>query len=265
LLGERQGQDAQLPWSFDSLPGAREGIGDLSFGYGLILAASIAIMAMALLSIGLDRLIYRPLRRRGSRPVIFIVASLGIAFGLRSIMVTVWGPVSRSFQGPGVIQRAREFPFGVLIKPDQIFIFAVALILAVLTYYLLFRTKLGKAMRAMSDNADLARVSGINPERIVMWTWVLAAILAGTAGVLLAIQTQLNPQLGFTLVLPLFAAVILGSIGNPLGALLGGLIVGLAQEVSVEFFAPDYKPGVAFVILILILLIRPQGLLGART
>jgi branched-chain amino acid transport system permease protein/neutral amino acid transport system permease protein len=119
-------------------------------------------------------------------------------------------------------------------------------------------------MRAMADNPDLARVSGINTETVTLWTWVIGGALAAVAGVLLAVQSQLNPQLGFVILLPLFASAILGGVGHPIGALVGGMIVGIAQEVSTEYFAPGYKPGVAFVILILILLLRPRGLFGAR-
>jgi len=162
------------------------------------------------------------------------------------------------------IHKAQHYPFDIALKTDQVFIFAVAVALATLVYLLLFRTKLGKAMRAMSDNPDLALVSGINTEQIIIWTWAIGGVLMAVAGILLALQAQLNPQLGFAVLLPLFASTILGGIGNPLGALLGAMVVGIAQEVSVEFFPPGYKPGVAFVILIVILLLRPRGLLGAK-
>ena len=261
VLGERR-IDEELPRSLDSLPGAVDNIGDLTFGYGLILAALVAAVALAFLAVGLDRVIYRPLRRRGSGIVIFAIASLGIAIAMRSLMLIVWGPDPRVYV-PG-IHKAKEYPFDIVLKTDQIFTFAVAVALAALVYLLLFRTKLGKAMRAMSDNADLALVSGINTEQIIVWTWVIGGVLVAVAGVLLALQAQLNPQLGFVILLPLFAATILGGIGNPLGALVGAMVVGIAQEVSVELFPPGYKPGVAFVILIVILLLRPRGLLGAK-
>ncbi|MFQ5471909.1 MAG: branched-chain amino acid ABC transporter permease, partial [Dehalococcoidia bacterium] len=127
-----------------------------------------------------------------------------------------------------------------------------------------YRTKRGKAMRAISDNADLARVSGIDTDRITSWTWVIGGGLVASAGVLLALQAQLKPELGFVLLLPLFAATILGGIGRPHGALAGGMIVGIAQEVAVtlDFISPGYKFSVAFVLLILMLLLRPNGLFG---
>ena len=255
-------EDTQLPWALDSLPGAVDGIGDLTFGYGLIIAALLAAVIIALLSVALDRLIYRPLRRRRSGIVIFAIASLGVAIVVRSLMFIIWGPDPRVYVSG--IHRAQSYPFGIVLKTDQVFIFAVAVALAALMYLLLFHTKLGKAMRAIADNPDLARVSGIDTEQIIVRTWVVGGALVAVAGVLLAVQSQINPLLGFVILLPLFASTILGGIGNPLGALAGAMVVGIAQEVSIEYFEPAYKPGVAFVILILILLVRPRGLLGAK-
>jgi branched-chain amino acid transport system permease protein/neutral amino acid transport system permease protein len=163
----------------------------------------------------------------------------------------------------------------ITLKADQIFMFAVAIVLTALVYLLLFRTKLGKAMRAVTDNPDLARVSGIDTERVFTWTWVIGGALVAVAGVLLALQAQLNPNLGFVLLLPLFASTILGGIGSPQGALVGAMIVGISQEVSVGIdlsiagtdilpLAPAYKFSVAVVIMIFMLLLRPQGLFGAK-
>ncbi len=274
VLGERR--DVELPRSLGSLPGALEGIGDLTFGYGLLLATLLAVAVVGLLSIALDRLIYGPLRRRNAGIVIFAVSSLGVAIALRSVMLILWGPNPRVYV-PG-IHPARQYDLGfttIALKTDQIFIFAVAVSLTVLVYLLLFRTKLGKAMRAMADNRDLALVSGIDTERVIVWTWVIGGALVAVAGVLLALQAQLNPNLGFFLLLPLFASTILGGIGSPQGALVGAMIVGIMQEASVGIdlsvagaeilpLSPGYKFSVATVILILILLLRPRGLFGAR-
>jgi branched-chain amino acid transport system permease protein/neutral amino acid transport system permease protein len=272
VVGERT--DTQpLPWSLSDLPGATSripwpGEGDFSFGYGLLLAALAAAAAMVLIFVGLDRLVYRPLRRRRSGIVTFAIASLGIAIAMRSLMLIFWAPRPR-FYAPG-IRPTTDLPFDVRIVTDQIFIFIAAVVLAGLVYLLLFRTKLGKAMRAMSDNSDLAQVSGINTDQIVTWTWLIGGGLVAVAGVLLALQAQLKPELGFVLLLPLFAATILGGIGSPQGAFVGAMIVGITQEVFANF-GPDigissgYKFSVAFVILILVLLLRPRGLFGEKT
>jgi branched-chain amino acid transport system permease protein/neutral amino acid transport system permease protein len=133
-------------------------------------------------------------------------------------------------------------------------------------YFFLYRTTMGKAMRATSDNADLARVSGIDTERIVTWMWIVAGLLVAVAGVMLGLQAQLKPELGFIILLPLFAAAVLGGVGSPQGALVGGLLIGVIQEVAVTsgIVEPGYKFSVALVVLILVLLIRPRGLFGER-
>ncbi len=272
VVGERT-DTTPLPWSLSDLPGATNrlpwpGEGEFSFGYGLLLALVAAAVVMALVFVGLDRLVYRPLRRRGSGIVIFAIASLGIAIAMRSLMLIFWASSPR-FYVPG-IRPTTDLPFDVRIVTDQIFIFFAAIALAGLVYLLLFRTKLGKAMRAMADNSDLAQVSGINTDQIVTWTWLIGGGLVAVAGVLLALQAQLKPQLGFVLLIPVFAATILGGIGRPQGAFVGAMIVGISQEVFAAV-GPDiglssgYKFSVAFVILIVILLVRPRGLFGEKT
>jgi neutral amino acid transport system permease protein len=132
-------------------------------------------------------------------------------------------------------------------------------------HLLLQKTKIGKAMRAVADNIDLARVSGINVEWVVIWTWIITAVLTALGGSMYGLITTIKPNMGWFLILPMFASVILGGIGNPYGAIAGGLIIGIAQEVSVPWFGPDYKMGVALLIMIVILLIRPQGLFKGTT
>jgi branched-chain amino acid transport system permease protein len=238
-------------------------IGPLSFGYGMILAILVAVIAVAVLAVAIDWLVYRPLRKRKAGLVILAISSLGMAMVVRSLVYIIWGPDQR-FYVLG-IQRARELPFGIMLKPDQMFIGGTALVVMVFVYLLLYRTRLGKAMRATSDNVELARISGIDTERIISWTWAIGGALAGLSGILLGIQSHLMPEMGFILLLPLFAAAILGGVGSPQGALVGAMIVGISQEVSTEWISPGYKPAVAFMLLFAILLVRPQGLFGAKT
>ena len=151
----------------------------------------------------------------------------------------------------------------VRIPPDGIFIAIVAIILVVGVYLVLTRTKMGKAMRATADNPELALVSGINTQRVIRWTWGMGAVLAATAGVLLAVfQAQLLPIMGWKFLIPLFAAVILGGIGNPYGALVGAFVIGVSSEVSTQWINPSYKPAVAFGLMIAMLLVRPRGIFG---
>lgn len=259
-----------LPVTVNDLPLADEPIWKFSFGYGLWVALILAGVAMAAILVVLDRLVYRRLRERKSGIVIFSIAALGIAIATRAIMLFFWGPSPRLYY-PGIRERV-DLPFDVSLLADQIFILFTAIVATAIVYWLLFYTRLGKSMRAMSDNPDLARVSGINTDRLITQTWIVAGALIAVAGVLLSLQVQLDPDLGFLLLVPLFASAILGGYGNPIGALVGGLIVGITQEVAVTLdlpligqVSPGYKFSIAFVILILILLIRPNGLFGSRT
>jgi len=127
-------------------------------------------------------------------------------------------------------------------------------------HFILQNTKIGKGMRAVADNIDLARVSGINVEQVILFTWVLTAVLTAFGGGLYGLVTVVRPMMGWFLILPMFAAVILGGIGNPYGAIAGGLIIGVAQEMSVPLVGSEYKLGVALVVMIVVLLFRPQGI-----
>ena len=236
-------------------------IGPLSFGWGMIPALLVAMTGVALVVVGLDWLVFRRLRARGGGFITMAIASLGIGIGLRAIVQMIWGPAAFRFQ-PG-INPATEIFWDLKVKPDQFFIFGLTLVLVVAVYFLLYRTKLGKAMRATADNPELAEVAGIETEHVRRWTWVITGCLIAVAGVMLGIQAQLRFSAGFNLILPMFAAVILGGIGNPWGALTGGMVVGISQEVSTEWIDTGLKPAVPFVILILMLLLRPRGLFGS--
>lgn len=228
-------------------------------GLPLWLSLPIASLLTAGVAIAVDFLVFRHLRRRP--PVILLISSFGIALILRSLIQLIWGSDQRVYrQG---IQQSWNLG-GLTLRPDQLAIILGAVILGTALYFFLQNTKIGKAMRAMADNVDLAKVSGINTERVVLWTWILGAITACAAGVFLGLDTQIAPTMGWQLLLPIFSAAILGGIGNPYGAIAGGLVIGLASELSTLVISPAYKSAVAFAILIIMLIIRPTGLLGGR-
>jgi len=248
---------------FPSIGMESTGLGPFTFGYPLFLALPITILVLVAVAIGLDAGIYRRLRRRGVSTVVMAMTSLGVAIALRGLIQVIWG--GGTWQYPRLSTPFYQLPMGVRIPPDNLFIGTLALVLVLALYLFLTRTKMGKAMRATSDNMELARVSGINTQRVIWWTWAISAGLAATAGVLLAIfQAQLLPIMGWRFLIPLFAAVILGGIGNPYGALVGALIIGVAAEVSTQWLNPAYKTVVVFLILIATLLIRPRGIFGVR-
>lgn len=232
-----------------------------SFGWEFVGVLVAAMAITSLVAVGVDRVLYRPLRRRRSSPVLISMASLGAAFFLRSAVYLGWGADFR-FYYPGRSRPSLSLPLGIRLRPDQLFIVGLAVALVVATYLVLARTWMGKAMRATADNPVLARVSGINTERIAMWTWLMGGALAGAGGVMLALDSQLRPEMGWSLLLPLFAAAIVGSIGNPQGALVGGLVMGIVQQVSTAVVNPAYAPGVALLVMVIILMFRPQGIFG---
>jgi branched-chain amino acid transport system permease protein/neutral amino acid transport system permease protein len=234
--------------------------GPLSFGGRMLGALLVSMAVTTLVALLIDRMLYAPLRDRGSSSAILAIASLGMALILRSLLYLIWGPQFLFYSQE--LRLAWEFPLGVRLKPDQLFILVLALLLVLLLYLFLQHTKLGKAMRATADNPQLALVCGIDTAYVTAWTWGIGASLAAAAGVLYGIDAQLRPDMGWSFLLSLFAAVILGGIGSPLGAWVGGMILGVVQQVSTAFLLPTYKPAVAFVVLILLLCIRPRGLFG---
>jgi branched-chain amino acid transport system permease protein/neutral amino acid transport system permease protein len=236
--------------------------GPLSFGASFTLSFALALGLTALAVILIDRILYKRLRHANS--IILMMASIGVALGLRNVLQFCWGPQPHYYIEK--IQLAIVVPgLGVRIKPDQVFIVVVAVILVTLVHYVLQHTKMGKAMRAAADNMALARITGINTDRVILWTWAIGGALAATAGILAGIENKfVTPELGWQMLLSIFAAVILGGIGNPYGAILGGMVIGVSEEVSTAFVSTGYKPAVAFVIMILMLLIKPTGLLGRR-
>lgn len=230
----------------------------------ILVSIPIAALATILVALVADRLIYRRLRR--TRPVILLIASVGVALILRSAVQLVWGPNVQVYS-PG-IQLPYVIPFAegaIRIKPDHLIIMGGALVLVSALHVFLQYTRIGKAMRAMSDNPDLARVTGIDTEKIVLWTWGIGIFLAAVGGIFAGMDAQLHPVVGWRLLLPVFAAAILGGIGRPYGAIAGGMTIGLAQELSTLVIDPSYKPAVSFAIMVLVLIVRPRGIFAGRS
>ena len=238
--------------------------GPLSFGWRMLIALPVSMVAVGVIAVALDRILYRKLRQKKSGPVILAMSSLGAAFILRMLILIFWGADTIVYR-PGLLRPAIELPFGIKMRPDQILILVLVFILVGALHLYLQKTKMGKAMRATADNMELALVSGINTERVIILTWGIGGALAAAGGILYGIDVVLHPYMGWNFLIPLFAATILGTIGNMYGALVGGLVIGLVQQVSTAFLLPTYKPAVAFIIMIIILLIRPKGIFGGSS
>lgn len=231
-------------------------------GWHILLAAIPAVVLVASFGGLQEHWLWRPLRMRGTGLVSLIVVSIGLSFVIRYTILVVFGGLPRPYQDYAIQQ---DFEFlGITTVPKNVAIvaFTAAVLLGVGIF--LTRTKLGTAMRAVADNADLAESSGIDVQRVIRVTWIVGAGLAALGGVMFGISEQVQWDMGFKLLLLIFAAVVLGGLGTAFGAMLGGFIVGVAVEMSTLWIPVEFKTAVALAILIGMLLIRPQGLLGVK-
>jgi branched-chain amino acid transport system permease protein len=223
----------------------------------LLLGAVGAVVFAAIVSIAAYLTVFR--RLSGRAVVASLIASIGLAFLIRALLGVVFGHQQQVFQMPLVRPIVLA---GVRINPLDLQLAGVAFACLVVVFCVLYLTPIGRQMRALADDRDLARVSGIRPERIMLALWALAGGVAGVAGMMLGIKTIVTPEIGWESLLPAFAAAIFGGIGSPVGAVLAGLILGVVQEVATPFVGFTYKIALSFVIMLFVLLVRPRGLLG---
>ena len=255
-----------------------------------LLAFPVGIAATAALLLATDRIVYRFYRRRKSDAMIFMIASVGVMFVFNGIVRMVIGPEHQHFaDGARFIVKARDFKKvtglseGFTINVPQSITVIAAIIAAAFLFWFIGRTRTGKSMQAMADNEDLANLCGVNAEKVIAVTWILTAALATTAGVLYGLDKGFKPFTYFQLLLPVFAAAIVGGLGNPLGAIAGGFVVSFSEisityaykkflgyllpesmrpDSLIQILSTDYKLAVSFGILILVLMFRPSGLLA---
>jgi len=235
-------------------------IGPFSFGWALPIAALISVALTGGLALLVDWLLFGRLRDRRSSIIILVMASFGAALTLRSLLEFIF--TSKPAYYTKALQIAVKLGGGLRATPDQLLSLGVAAILVLAVHLMLTRTATGRAMRAVSENPQLAGVVGIDVRRVVRTVWLMGAGLAAIAGIFAGLLVQIRPQMGLDLLLPLFAAAILGGIGSVPGAMLAGLVVGLAEAVAVPLVGGEWRAAVAFVVLVLVLLVRPQGLFG---
>jgi branched-chain amino acid transport system permease protein len=236
-------------------------LGPFSFGWRVLLAGLVAMILTGLLAIALDALLFKRLRRHGTA-ITLVIASFGAAMALRSLLEFAFSAQPTYFNR--AIQFAIPLGFGIRATPDQLGMLVLTALLVTLMHLVMTRTGIGRAMRAVSENPALAEVAGINVSAVVRATWLIGGALACAAGVMAGITVQVRPYMGFDLLLPLFSAAILGGIGSVPGAVIGGLIVGVAQSGAVPFAGAEFRAAIAFLILIAVLLVRPTGLFGTR-
>ncbi|MFC7114473.1 branched-chain amino acid ABC transporter permease [Natronoarchaeum sp. GCM10025703] len=228
----------------------------VAVGVGLIAAFVIT----ALIALALDRAFYKPMRDRSG--ISLLIASIGVALVVRYLIQFVYGAQSRGVTGT-VDESAFAFPFGLTVDAHQLTIVVAALTLMAAMHYVLQETKLGTAMRAMSDNKDLALITGIPAERVVAATWILGGGLAGASGYLyVLLRETIGFDFGWLLLLLIFAAVILGGIGSIYGAIAGGVVIGIVFTTSTIWIPSDFNEAAAFAVMITVLLLRPEGIFG---
>ena len=265
--------------------------------FGVLPTALLALPFGIACTIGLllatDRVVYRFYRAQKVKPVILVIVAMGIMFIYNGLVRFIVGPGDqRFFDGARFIIKARDFKAatglseGLSLKTTQGITIVTAIIVVAALFWFLNRTRTGKSMRAYSDNEDLALLSGINPERVVLYTWMIVAGLATIAGVLYGLDKGFKPFTYFQLLLPIFAAAIVGGLGNPLGAIAGGFVIAFSEvgvtyafkkvlgyllpetlkpDGLVQLLSTDYKFAVSFVILVIVLLIRPTGLFRGKS
>lgn len=231
-------------------------------GWHILLAAIPAVVLVAAFGGAQEHWLWRPLRMRGIGLVSMIVVSIGLSFVIRYLILVVFSGLPRPYN-QYAIQNDIEF-LGITTVPKNIVIIVFTVIVLIGVGVFLTRTKLGTAMRAVADNSDLAESSGIDVQRVIRVTWIVGAGLAALGGVMFGISEQVQWDMGFKLLLLIFAAVVLGGLGTAFGAMLGGFIVGVAVEMSTLWLPVEFKTAVALAILIGMLLVRPQGLLGVK-
>lgn len=238
---------------------------NVGWGGNIVLAAVAAVVLTAVLAAALELALWRPLRRKHAGVFSLFIAAIGLALVLRHVIFLTADAKPRRYD----VDVFQVYELGpVRLSQSQVVAIVIAFAAIVLVGLMLARTGLGRAMRALSDDPSLAAVAGIDVDRTVVLTWILAGGLAGVAGLLQGlVLNAFNPNFGFMVLLPVFAAVVLGGIGSAYGALVGGLVLGLVTEVSTWSalaggVPPVYKPVVAFAVLVLVLLVRPQGVFG---
>ena len=258
-----------------------------------LVALPVGIIVTICMTLGTDRLVYRFYRRKKAPSVIYILTSIGVMFVMNGIVRFIIGPDDRRFaDGARFLIKAGEFKNltglkeGLAIKTTQGLTLAITILVVCALFIFLQKSRTGKAMRAYADNEDLALLSGVSPERVVFIAWIIAGSLAAVAGTLYGLDKGFKPFTYFQILLPIFASAILGGIGHPLGAVVGGFIIAFSEvtvtyaykkflyyllpeswapEDLVQLLSTDYKHAVSFVILVVVLLVRPTGIFKGRS
>ena len=240
----------------------------ISLHLNFVLSFFLSIALAAILGIAIDRFVYCPLRQQNASNLIFLLASFGVFIFLQNLIQLIYGAQILTIR-TGPIKEGHQLSvfgcqLGAVITDVQILILVVSCLLSVVLFWFIKYTKLGKAMRAVSDDTIAAKVVGINPEKIIRTSFAIGSALAGAAGILISFETNIEPTMGFSALLKGIIASIIGGIGNIPGAMLGGFFLGIAENLGIWKIQAGWKDSIAFLILIVFLLLRPGGIFGIK-
>ncbi|MEW5721487.1 MAG: branched-chain amino acid ABC transporter permease [Thermodesulfobacteriota bacterium] len=233
---------------------------NVGLGWGLLPSSIVAIGLTTLLGLAIAQFLYKPMEAYGV--LILVFTSVGVAFAQHGLLEFFAGPLIRSFKvAPQKAYRIGNIP---LITPNEILIIAIALFSLVILHLLLTKTKIGKAFRAVASQMDLAKTKGIDTDRISVFVWVYASAMASLAGILLALITSVNPELGWAQLLIIMSASVLGGLGSIYGVMIGSILIGLAMDLGVILIPAGYRPAIAFALIIVMLIVKPKGIFGGE-
>ena len=261
--GEVLSTGAYFSLAVVSVVGAGVGsLGPIKFGWPLLMAIPISIVCTSIVILIVDWLMFRPLRNKNASRITLIMAAFGLSLIGRNMIHLIAGGDPQYFSF--YIHKAIEVLPGVRMVPDDVAIIGLAVCAVVGLHLFLSRTNMGRMMRATAENPTLARINGIDIRAVIRLAWIMGTSLAVIAGTLQGHILQVKAEMGFDLLLPMFAALILGGVGNLYGTVLGALVIGLVEAFAVAFGFSAYRAAFSFMIMIAVLLVRPQGLMGER-
>ncbi len=239
----------------------KSAIGPLSMSWALALAVPISFIITGCSAVLIDRFIFKRIRENGEE-LSMVFASFGVALIIRNVIALVFGLKTKLYSDDIVMAILLSSDPLVMIKPDQVFVLGLTFVIMILLHLVLAHTTFGYSLRAVAENPSLAQVVGVNLTRMITITWIVGGGLAAVAGILYGLTNQITPIIGKNLVLPIFAATIVGGIGSIYGAVVGGFLVGIASSFALLILPSGYSPAVPFLIIICVLFIRPNGIFG---
>jgi len=234
----------------------------LKLGFNFWFSVIFSIIFVSLLGFLIDKIIYKELRKRKASNTILLIASVALLIFFESLILILFGADVKTISYIK-ISKGLEI-FNAIITPLQIIIIIVSIILLILLFLFIKKTKLGKAMRAVADNKDVAEVIGISAEKVYSWSFIIGSVIAGIAGILVGLEQNLDPTMGTSLMIKGFTAAIIGGVDSVPGAILGSFLLGLIENFSTWFLPSSYRDVMVFIILLIFLLFRPQGILGVK-